>query len=212
MSRSLLALAGCAAVYGYALGSAHSHLYASRNLLKLPLLLLLTAAVCAPSYVLAARLCGLRLPARDVGRVALGAFRDLAVLLASLAPPILFVGLVLQHTDDGVLGEYYFFFAINLGAIAASGSLALARRARVLVERHGVAAARARAVLGLWLAVTLFAGGQAAFWLRPFFGLPATRGGSPPLFLGATPDVRGARNFYEMVWLAVERRELGPPR
>ena len=37
------------------------------------------------------------------------------------------------------------------------------------------------------------------------FGLPASRGGSPPLYLGATPDVRGATNFYEAVWQTSNR-------
>ena len=37
-----------------------------------------------------------------------------------------------------------------------------------------------------------------AFYLRPFFGLPASRGGDPPFCVGNEPDVRGATNVFEV--------------
>ena len=58
-----------------------------------------------------------------------------------------------------------------------------------------------------WLALSLFAGGQCAWYMRPFFGIGALKGDSPPFFLGTAPDFRGARSFYEAVWNLVQ-----PPR
>jgi hypothetical protein len=73
------------------------------------------------------------------------------------------------------------------------------RQARELLREHGLSRGRTLALISAWLALTLGVGGQAAFYLRPFFGFPATRGNHPPFFLGAAPDVRGATNFYEAV-------------
>jgi hypothetical protein len=81
------------------------------------------------------------------------------------------------------------------------------------------AALRALLVAGAGsLALSLAVGGQAAFYLRPFVGLPATRGGDPPFLLGDAPDARGARNFYAAVWQVVTspplpwERKGNPPR
>ena len=49
-------LVGAAAVYGFSIGIGHSLLYACRNLVKFPLLILVTATVCALACFLCARL------------------------------------------------------------------------------------------------------------------------------------------------------------
>jgi len=95
----------------------------------------------------------------------------------------------------------------RVGASAAQawtfGQPALARVvasvSSAIAAQHSVARARVLVLVSLWLALTLGVGGQAAFYMRPFFGFPATRGNTPPFFLGAEPDVRGARNFYEAI-------------
>ena len=199
--RRLATLLLCSAAYGFALGSAHSPLYAARNLLKFPLLIALTAGVCALAYWVVARALGAPLGPRAVLRAVLDTFTAIAVLLASLAPAVLFTAVVLARTDDGQLGSYYLFFGANLVLVALSGTLALVQRARSLCTAHGLRAATSARVVVAWIALTLFVGGQASFLLRPFFGLPATRGGAPPWFLGTTADVRGATSFYEMVLL-----------
>jgi hypothetical protein len=128
--------------------------------------------------------------------------------LCSLSPVVLFLGRVLRATDDGWLGGYDTFLAAAMAAVAISGSLALVRQARTLLAAHGLSRRVMRAVVGSWLLLSLAVGGQAAFWVRPLFGLPASRGAHPPWFLGATPDLRGATSFYEMVWQTVKRPEL----
>jgi len=201
-----------AALYGYALGAAHSDVYAARNLVKFPLLITVTTALCALSYWIVARVLAAPLSFLAVQRLAWQLFHDTAIMLASLAPVFLFVGRVLRATDDGELGEYDSFFAQNVIAVAVAGSLALVRQAHSLLREHTLSRLRASLLVVAWLTLSLGVGGQAAFFMRPFFGFPATRGGNPPFFLGATPDLRGATNFYESAWQAIARPPLPLPR
>jgi hypothetical protein len=53
---------------------------------------------------------------------------------------------------------------------------------------------------GAWLALSLFVGGQAAWFLRPFFGVASIAGKETRFFLGAAPDYNGSTNFYEAVY------------
>lgn len=206
--RAALVTALCAAAYGFALGSAHSELYAVRNLAKLPLLVLVTGVVCALAYFVIARGSGARLSFLDVQRATWRLFHDLAVILASLSPAVFFLARTARATDDGKLGSYDAFLAFNVVAFGCAGTLALLRQARGLFTEHAVAPARANVLVACWLALSLGVGGQAAFYLRPFFGFPATRGNTPPFFLGAEPDLRGATNFYEAVWQTIRRPAL----
>lgn len=224
------------AVYGFCLGVAHSELYALRNLIKFPLLVSVTALVCGLAWWIVARASGMSVSFLRVQRVAWGLFADLGLLLVSLAPVVLFLALVLRASDDGRLGEYDLFLSLNVGAIAVCGSIALARQTRELVKgtdfgsdrervagperlvechRRSDAAAnprgRAYTVVGLWLVLTAAVGGQAAFYMRPFFGFPATRGARPPFFLGSERDLRGATNFYEAVLQTIQRPPLEAP-
>lgn len=204
---TLIALVG-AAVYGFALGSAHSELYAARNLVKFPALLVTTSAVCATAWWIVARALNSGLSFRAVQHAVWRLFRDSALLLASLSPAVLFCARVLRATDDGNLGGYDGFLAANLGAVAVCGVLAFARQGTQLFRSSSLTRARAFALATCWLALTLGVGGQAAFFMRPFFGFPLTRGNTPPFFLGAEPDARGATNFYEAVLQTLERPPL----
>jgi hypothetical protein len=208
MIRAVAATLAASAAYGFALGSAHSERYAVNNLLKFPLLIAVTAAVCALSYWLVARLFAVPLSFAAVQAVAGRLFQGAAILLASLAPVTFFVARVIRATDDGNLGEYDHFLSLNILAVGVAGTLALLRQASGLLREQGLSRARSAAVVLSWLTLSLGVGGQAAFVMRPFFGFPATRGNVPPLFLGSRPDVRGARNFYEAAWQTIRRPPL----
>ena len=203
MRRALTTLAA-AALFGYALGAAHSELYATRNLLKFPLLIVITAGVCALSYYVVARSLLVPLSFAGVQRASWRLFHDTSIMLASVGPATFFIARALRATDDGRMGGYHGYLAFNFVAIAIAGSIALIRQALALLREHGVAHARATALVALWLTLTLAVGGQAAFVMRPFFGIPATRGFTPPFFLGDAPDVRGATNFFEALLLTLE--------
>lgn len=208
MIHDLGVLVLAAAAYGYTIGAAHSPLYAQRDVVKLPLLILGTGLVCGVAYLVVGRFLVPTLTAGRVRDLVVGCFRDLSVLLASLAPPNLFVALVLVNTDDSALGEYSLFLGLNVLFVAACGALALARRGRELLRSLGLGAGRTAAVLTAWVLLTLCVGGQGAFYLRPFFGLPASRGNVPPFALGTEPDVRGATNFFEAVAQVVREPPL----
>lgn len=203
MLRSLLMVAAGAGLYGFAVGSAHSWLYALRNLVKFPMIIVGTGLVCGLAYTLVGRALVPGLAPRRVADLVATLFRDLSILLASLAPPTFLVGYALAVTDDARVGGYGMFLGLNVTFIAGCGVLALLRQTGRLLLESGTHRGRARLVIASWLALTLLIGGQFAWYLRPVFGLPASRGGSPPFALGATPDVRGATNFYEGVWQIV---------
>jgi hypothetical protein len=206
--RGLLTTFACSAAYGFALGSAHSNLYATRNLLKFPLLVAITCVVCALAYWLVARLCAAPLSFLAVQRAAGRLFHDMSVLLASLSPAVLFLAWTARATDDGRLGTYDSFLAFNMAIVAVAGVMALVRQAREMFALHGLGPARAKLLSVAWLALSLGVGGQAAFVMRPFFGFPATRGNTPPFFVGSEPDLRGATNFYEAVLQTIQRPPL----
>jgi len=206
MRRALATLAG-AALYGFALGSAHSELYAARNVAKFPLLLVVTGASCAVAWWVTARSFGAALDFRAVQRAAWALFHDASLLLASVAPIVFFFARVLHSTDDGRLGAYDSFLGWNVATVGVCGVLAFVRQTSSLFEASR-SRARALAIAAAWLALTLGVGGQAAFYMRPFFGFPLTRGNTPPFFLGAEPDVRGATNFFEAVVQAWEQPPL----
>lgn len=208
MIRSVLAAWVALALYGFALGVAHSELYATRNLVKFPLLVTVTAIVCSLSWWILARAFGAQLTFANVQRTAWVMFRDLGFLLASLAPVVTFFAIAARNTDDGQLGEYDRFLGLNIACIAACGVIALGKGVQSLFTTHRIERARAVGLVAAWLLVAAVVGGQAAFFMRPFFGFPATRGGNPPFFLGAAPDLRGATNFFEAVRQTVERPEL----
>lgn len=200
MLRALATLTLASALYGFSVGSAHDLIYATRNLIKFPLLILTTAAVCTLAYYVFGRALSATLKLATIEALVIQLFRDLSVLLASLAVPNYFIAMILVHTDDGRLGEYSMFLGMNVLFVAVCGTLAVLRQGRSLLAACDVSKGRAAVIITGWLSLSLFVGGQAAFYLRPLIGLPASRGNVPPFALGTTPDVRGATNFYEAVY------------
>ena len=206
-SRAIVTAASYAA-YGATLGLAHSPLYAARNLVKLPLLILVTGSLCSLVYGLSARAVLGGSGRSLASRLVLTLFHDLGLLLFSLAPANALFAWSLLRVRAEPLGESAKFLAWNLGFVALAGSLALVLRGFAELRRRGAGRRASVALLGTWLFVTGAVGGQCAFLLRPFFGVPATRDQVPPFALGTRPDVRGAKNFFEMVVLSVENPPL----
>ena len=193
MLRAALAAAG----YGFSIGAVHSLTFALRNLIKFPLLILVTASVCGVCYYLVARWLARQLDVRAVARCTLAIYHDTSVLLLSLAPVTLFLAFTIERPGPHGLGEYPLFLSVNVVLIALSGSLALLRQCQRLVAQHGVALTRGVLLVTAWLAASLFVGAQASWYMRPFCGV---RGVDAPFMMGATPDFRGATSFYEAVF------------
>jgi len=197
--RPLVALA-CASAYGFAIGSVHSTKFALRNLVKMPLLLVVTAVVCSLAYYLFARMLTPRLSFRDVQREAFGVFADLSLLLGSLAAPMLFLAHVIERPDDRGLHEYELFLVVNVAAIAFAGLLVVVRRVSTLAVSSGLGRARSSALVASFLAVSLLVGAQWSWYLRPFCGVATV---DAPFVLGTEPDFRGDRSFYEALGRAL---------
>src|SRR4029079_16773463 len=87
MRRDLATLLLASALYGFSIGSVHSTRFGLHDVVKFPLLFLLTGAACAIAYFLWASLIGgFRFRFVDVQRLAMRLYRDAALLLAALAP------------------------------------------------------------------------------------------------------------------------------
>jgi len=200
MARILAVLIGCSALYGFAMGAVHSLDFALRNLVKFPALILLTSAVCAVAYYLFTLLISRNLSFVEVQRFSLRTFRDISLLLASLAPVGLFLARTLRQPDAEGLHDYPFFLGLNVFFIALCGSAALVRRGQRLLQRHRLDRKSTLLILAAWLGLSLFVGAQAAWYLRPFAGVSTIPAEVTPFFLGTRPDIRGDTNFYQAVY------------
>jgi hypothetical protein len=204
MLRDITTLAAASALYGFSIGSVHSARFGLHDIIKFPLLLLVTGAACAVAYFLWALLVGGgRFRFVDVQRLAMRLYRDAALLLAALAPANWFLARTLVPPDQTSLHEYPLFLGLNVGFIAIAGTLALVRQVRALARYHPWPLSRRLITVGGWLALSLLVGGQAAWTLRPFFGVRSIPGAETRFFLGSAPDYRGSTNFYEAAWHVV---------
>jgi len=202
MGRLAAGIVAGSAVYGFAIGWIHSPGQACRSAVKFPLLIGLTCGLCVVSYYLLCQFVTRALTMGAVWRLTLRVFSGTALLLASLSPAVFFTACVAERPDLTGLNEYPFFLGFNVALIAVSGTVALVREGRALMRRHRLSRRAAQAVLLMWLAVSLFAGGQCAWYLRPFFG-PSTME-AMPFIAGSAPDMRGATSFYEAVYHLVD--------
>lgn len=208
MLRSLWAILAASAAYGFAVGCVHSPRLGTWNLLKFPALVLATACLCAPAYYLLASFIARRMSFLTVLGLAFRTFADTSLLLAALAPVSLFLALTLTPPEGPCLNEYPMFLGLNVLFIALAGSVALVRQARRFLRQHGLSLRRSLLVVAAWLAVSLFAGGQCAWYMRPFFGVRSIR--SLSFMERSRPDYRGARSFYEAVWHLLNPPPLPP--
>ncbi|MDP6355509.1 MAG: hypothetical protein QF473_10430 [Planctomycetota bacterium] len=198
MIRRLLEALFASALYGFSIGAVHSLQLASWNLFKFPLLIILTGGICGVAYYVFALFITDRLTFRDVVQHALTIYRDISILLASLSPVSLFLAKTIVQPHDKDLNEYPFFLGLNVFFIAACGTVALIRRASDLLNNCNVERRQSVLIILSWLAISLFAGGQCAWYLRPYFGVSTIK--DIPFIEGSRPDYRGARSFYEAVY------------
>ena len=202
MNRWRIAALPCASIYGFAIGSVHSTAFALRNLVKMPLLLLVTALVCSLAYYVISRTFTRSLRFREVQREAFAIFGDTAVLLGSLALPMYFLAHAIVRPDERGLNEYETFLVANVVVIAVAGSFALARRALALAAATDLGRATTGLLVASWIAVSLLVGAQWSWYLRPFCGVATV---DAPFVLGTEPDFRGDRSFYEAFAHAIRR-------
>jgi len=186
---------GCG-LYGATIGLWRSPLQAVYVAMKIPLVILLTAAANAALNGMLAQLLGMGLSFRQTSLAIVMSFAVAAIILASLSPLVLFL---LVNTpplsSDGHGGDV--MLVALVAAIAFAGVVANVRLLGLLeyVSRRRTVALQ---TLLAWLVGNLVLGSQFAWVLRPYIG-PADL---PVEFLRAEPW-RG--NFFEALASAVLR-------
>jgi hypothetical protein len=184
---SSTAALGC---YGLVMGSSHSLWQSLASAFKLPVLFLLTLAICLPTLYLFNLLCGGRLSARQALALVLSAITVTAALTLAFAPITLFFMVTAQ--------SYPFFILLNTAILILTGSVGLSflisgmrsMNAQALAEPDRPAeppelleqllptpAPQPRPVsmnlLTIWVLLYGFVGTQLAWTLRPFHGDPS---------------------------------------
>jgi hypothetical protein len=165
----LLATALPLTVQGAVLGASSSVLQALSSAVKLPLLFLLTLAICLPTLYLFNLVFGSRLRVSQTLAVVLCAMATTAVLTLGFTPISVFFLLSAR--------SYAFFKILNVAILALTGVVGLrvlvTGMASVTPSAEGAAPpASNRKLLRGWLVVYAFVGTQLAWTLRPFFGAP----------------------------------------
>jgi hypothetical protein len=182
--------AACGGAYGFTMGlthPGHPWLQAGVSSAKVPILFLLTLAICLPTLHFLGLLFGSRARFGQTITVMLVGVTATSVLLAAFAPISLFFLL------SG--SEYPFLLLMHVGIFAfcgAAGLLSVNRnftRLRSQQEKAG-SAAPPRLLLVGWMALYMFVGCQTAFNLSPFVGK------DPAFVLLGRPN----GNFYSYLW------------
>lgn len=156
-----LGLAG-AALLGLALGGASGDVrLALFAAVKVPLLLVLTTALCLPSFFVVNTVLGLRDDFPAACRALVAGQATLGIALGAFAPVVLFATASFADPYALTLLDVVWF------ALATwAGHQVLGRHYRPLLERDP----RHRQALRTWLVLYAFAGVQLAWVLRPFRG------------------------------------------
>jgi hypothetical protein len=162
LARALVVIAALsAAVFGAAIGAHRGGIQILYAAIKLPLVLLLSAAIAAPSWSLLRAAFGL--PAALVRQLValLVGLAMIGVVLVGLAPLVLF---------GVVLGASYHVMAVGLvGCAAIAGGAGL-----VAVVGAASEPSRSVAPLALFVAVLTLVGAQMSWTLRPYLVRPTS--------------------------------------
>jgi hypothetical protein len=186
---------GCG-LYGATVGLWRSPLQAVYVAVKMPLVILLTAAGNAALNGMLAQLLGTGLSFRQTSLAIVMSFAVAAVILASLSPLVLFLLVNTQPFSSGGRGGDVML--VSLVAAIAFAGVAANVRLLGLIEHASRSRTVALQTLFAWLAGNLLLGSQIAWVLRPYIG-PAD---SSVEFLRSEPW-RG--NFFEAFASAVLR-------
>jgi hypothetical protein len=174
-------------IYGLVMGMGHGVLQGLASSFKMPVLVLLTLAICAPSLHYLNILFGSRQTILQTLAIVLAGIATMAVLLFSFAPITLFF----LFTGS----SYEFFKLLNVFFCAVAGFLGVGflREGIRIVTDSGADVGRGtrRMISFIWIGLFGFVGAQMAWTLSPFMGDP-----SLPFVLIAQRD----GNFYTDVF------------
>ena len=156
------------AIYGIVLGAGDSFLQALVTMVKLPVLFLISLAICAPSLHIFYILFGARQTIKQTITLLLTSVGTTSLLLLGLAPITVFFLI----TSD----NYYFYKILNVAVLGLSGFLGtnfLRRGINIVINTEVEAGQSQRGVfLTVWVLLYGFVGAQMAYSLAPFVGDP----------------------------------------
>lgn len=158
------------AVYGAVLGSWHGARLAAYVAVKVPLLMLSTAAITALFNWIAAALLGLRMRMAQTFALTLVPLAIASIVAASLAPVAWFFTQALPGPSPAQRTLHNVLYLVHVTLIAIGGIAGTRTLRNVLVDVCGGDEGRARAVRFAWVVVYAFVGGEMAWVLRPFVG------------------------------------------
>jgi hypothetical protein len=196
-------IAAGAGAFGAAMGGWRALEQAAYAGVKLPLILLATAAGNGLLNGLLAPLLGLNLRLREAFAAVLTSFSLAAVILGAFSPLMAFLvwNLPPLKPDEPATTAAHSVMLLTLVAVIALAGITANMRLLQLLRRLGGSDAAARKILLAWLAVNLLLGSQLSWNLRPFIGTPSL----PVEFLR---DGAFHGNFFESVFHSI--RQLWP--
>lgn len=164
-----LLCAGTFGLYGLIIGSQHSLRQAVSSGVKLPILFLLTNAICLPALFVFSAFFGSRRSPIQTFVLLLAGTSVMGIALTGFAPVTLFFIITTRH--------YQFFKIFNVVFFAISGILGIFFVARTQSQffNENTQQKGKLAFLKLWFVLYAFVGTQLAWTLRPFFGAPKLR-------------------------------------
>lgn len=153
-----------AAVYGATMGAYPSGIHILYNIIKIPLLLLISLYVTLPTYYVLDAFSGGDASFRQIAAVLLASFSVMATVLLTFVPVNLFFILT---TPNSNIQTYAFIVLLNVGIFTLAGISGLVYLAAGMGSIHS----SPRWVNGflLGLIVQIFVGTQLAWVLRPYF-------------------------------------------
>jgi hypothetical protein len=157
-------------IYGAVLGSWHGPRLATYAAIKIPLLMLSTAAVTALFNWIVAALLGLPLRLRQTFALTLVPLAVAAIVVASLAPVAWFFTNALPGPSPTQRTLHNLLYLVHTLLLAGGGVAGTAVLRRALVTVCGGDTARAARIRMAWIVVYAFVGGEISWILRPFVG------------------------------------------
>ena len=158
------------AIYGAVLGSWHGGKLAMYVAIKVPLLMLSTAAITALFNWIVAALLGLRMRIAQTFALTLVPLAIASIVAASLSPVAWFFTQALPGPSPAQRTLHNVLYLVHVTLIACAGIAGTSALRRVLTDVCHGDEGRARAVRFAWVVVYAFVGGEMAWALRPFVG------------------------------------------
>jgi hypothetical protein len=158
------------AAYGSALGAWQGPTLALYAAIKVPMLLIGTAAVTALFNWIVAALFSLPLSLRQTFVLSLIPLAIAAAVAASLAPALLLFAISLPEPGPAQRTVHNLLYLLHVAVLASAGLAGTSTLREVLLavsSGRRVVATRIRAA---WIAAYAFVGGELAWALRPFVG------------------------------------------